>query len=283
MPSFTSRYLAIAAVSLLLAACQSAPQHSTAIPPDPMVVALSQLELTLNNGQLDDARRQLADVQARASNDTRVEYYQRRLADAYLQKGQAALQQGDLDSATQALGQARSLMPQAPALTTGLDSAIGQARSAEQQAAAARAQAAAQAKADADAAARLAQAQQLRAAAEQQAAALKASQAAAAATPSTPAAPRAQLIDPAAKTSVVALPMLDSQDNDALRALLDRVAADVVQYDCAVRIQVRQAKDYPWVASLLSARVKRLQPGYALRVAQDLKAEQAPRLLLSPR
>ena len=89
--------------------------------------------------------------------------------------------------------------------------------------------------------------------------------------------------DPNAKTSVVPLPMLDSHDNEALRDLLDSVAADVVHYDCAVRVQVRQAKDYPWVASLLSARVKRLQPGYALRLVQDLKPDETPRLVLSPR
>ncbi|MCY1289845.1 hypothetical protein D9M68_275990 [compost metagenome] len=279
MSSFTSRYLAIAAFSLLLTACQSAPPRLAELPADDLVVAFSQLEQSLNNGQLDQARSQLRDVQQRASNDTRVEHFQRRLADAYLLKGQAALQQGDLDSATQALGTARSLMPQAPALTTGLDSAIDQARSAEQQAAQARAAAAAQTKAS-EQAARLEQARLQREAAERRAAALQAQAAPATAEPP---APSAQLIDPAAKASVVPLPMLDSQDNEALRDLLDRVAADVVGFDCAVRVQVRQAKDYPWVASLLAARVKRLQPGYALRLVQDLKPEAAPRLVLSPR
>lgn len=283
MSSFISRYLAIATCSLLLAACQSAPQRPAEVPTDDLVAAFNQLEQDLNSHQLDAARSQLATVQQRAGGDTRIEYYQRRLADAYLQKGQAALQAGDLDGATQALGQARSLMPQAPALTTGLDTAIDQARNAEQQAEQARLDPAAQQTKAREDAERL---QQQRAAAsaaalaQAQKAAAQAAQASAAAQP---AAPRALVIDPAAKASSVALPMLDAQDNDALRAQLDRVAADVVHFDCTVQIQVRQAKDYPWVASLLSARVKRLQPGFALRTSQVLKPDATPRLVLSPR
>ncbi|AYC30927.1 hypothetical protein D3880_00340 [Pseudomonas cavernae] len=277
MTQYASRCLSIVAISLLLAACQSAPQQVTNLPTDDLVAALSQLEQSIDRGQLSSAESQLAALQPRAAGDTRLESLQRRLADAYMQQGQSALQRGDLDTASTALAQARSLMPQAPALTTGLDSAISQARSAKQsaaQAAAAKAQAEAAAK---EAAARAEQAKQLRLAAERQAAAVQAT-----ALPNAPSEPKPHLIDPAAATSVVPLPMLDSQDNEALRQLLDRVAADVVQFDCAVRVQVRQAKDYPWVASLLSARVKRLQPGYALRLVQDLKPDAAPRLLLSP-
>ncbi|CAD5106678.1 PA5502 family lipoprotein [Zestomonas carbonaria] len=273
MSLFTSRYLAIAALSLLLSACQSAPQQVATLPVDELVSAFSQLEQSIERGELERADEQLAALQPRAAGDTRLESLQRRLADAYLQQGQGALQRGDLDSAAQALGRARGLMPQAPALTTGLDEAIGQARSTEQQAAMARAAAEAKAREEA---ARLEQARQLREAAERQAAAIQPQV-------SESARFRPLLIDPNAKTSVVPLPMLDSHDNEALRDLLDSVAADVVHYDCAVRVQVRQAKDYPWVASLLSARVKRLQPGYALRLVQDLKPDETPRLVLSPR
>ena len=44
---------------------------------------------------------------------------------------------------------------------------------------------------------------------------------------------------------------LDTQDRDALRALMDKAAADVVTFRCAVQVQVREAKDYPFVAALL--------------------------------
>ncbi len=275
MMSFASRCLSIVAVSLLLAACQSAPQVAS-LPTDDLVGAFRQLEQSLAAGQLSTAESQLGALQQRAAGDTRLEQYQRQLAEAYLQRGQQALQAGDLDSAAQALGQARSLMPQAPALTTGLEGAIGQAREAELDAARA-----AELSAAREEAARLEQARQLRLAAERQATAIQATQLPN--SPAEPAAkPQARLIDPAAASSVVPLPMLDNQDNERLRSLLDAVAADVVAFRCAVRIEVRQAKDYPWVAALLSARVKRLDPGFSPRLSQAIKPTQTPQLVLSP-
>lgn len=95
-------------------------------------------------------------------------------------------------------------------------------------------------------------------------------------------APRAQLIDPAAPSSTVPLPMLDAGDREALRDLLDRVAADVVAFGCAVSLEVREAKDYPFVAALLSARIKKLDPGFAPRLSPVYKPDQEPRLVLSP-
>ena len=68
----------------------------------------------------------------------------------------------------------------------------------------------------------------------------------------------------------------------ALRTLMDKAAADVVTYRCAVQVQVRQAKDYPFVAALLSARVKKLDPAFKLQISQQLAAEQEPSLQLSP-
>ena len=94
--------------------------------------------------------------------------------------------------------------------------------------------------------------------------------------------PQAQLIDPKASQTQIALPMLDTQDRDALRALMDKAAADVVTFRCAVQVQVRQAKDYPFVAALLSARVKKLDPAFKLQISQQLAAEQEPSLQLSP-
>ena len=86
--------------------------------------------LSLAEERLDDARSQLSTLQQRASGDTRLEQYQRQLAEAYMEQGREALQQGDLDRAAQALGQARSLMPQAPALSHDLNQAIDSARAA---------------------------------------------------------------------------------------------------------------------------------------------------------
>jgi hypothetical protein len=89
------------------------------------------------------------------------------------------------------------------------------------------------------------------------------------------------LIDPSAARSVIALPMLDSQDNARLRSLLDAVAADVVTFRCAVRIEVREAKDFPWVASLLNARIKRLDPTFSARLSHVVNPDKAPQLVLS--
>ena len=100
--------------------------------------------------------------------------------------------------------------------------------------------------------------------------------------PVVAAAPRARLIDPAAASSSVPMPMLDAGDRDSLRDLLDRVAADVVAFDCAVRLEVREAKDYPFVAALLSARIKKLDPGFSPQFSPVLKPDQEPRLVLSP-
>jgi hypothetical protein len=275
MLSFTSRALPLLAFALLLAACQNRALQAPLPATDELVSAFRQLELSLDAGRLEEAQQRLGELQQRASGDTRLEQYRRQLAEAYMQQGQQALQKGDLDTATSALGSARALLPQAPALTTGLDDAIADAREESLRAAE---------QARAEAAAREEQARQLRLAAERQAAIQPAQPSSLPVErASAPAAPRARLIDPSAAASAVPLPMLDYQDNEGLRNLLDSVAADVVGFDCAVRIEVREAKDFQWVAALLSARVKKLDSGFSLSLNQTLKPEQEPRLLLSPR
>ncbi len=277
MKSFAFRGLPLFLV-LLLAGCQSNQQHS--LPPvDDLVVAFRQLDLSLAEERLDDARSQLSTLQQRASGDTRLEQYQRQLAEAYMEQGREALQQGDLDRAAQALGQARSLMPQAPALSHDLNLAIDSARTARQAAAEQQARDAA-AKLDAE---RQEQLRQQRLASERQAVAAVAVIPASQPTPVVERQPTARLIDPSAATSTVAMPMLDNQDNETLRRLLDSVAADVVTFRCAVRIEVREAKDYPWVAALLSARVKKLDPSFRPQLSQKIVPQQIPRLLLSPK
>ena len=276
MRSFAFRGLPLFLV-LLLAGCQSSQQHS--LPPvDDLVIAFRQLDLSLAEERLDDARSQLNTLQQRANRDTRLEQYQRQLAEAYMEQGQEALQQGDLDRAAQALGQARSLMPQAPALSHDLNQAINSARAARQTAAEQQAREAA-AKLDAE---RQEQLRQQRLDSERQAKVAASAAPANQARPVAESTPSARLIDPSAATSVVALPMLDSQDNQQLRRLLDSVAADVVTFRCTVRIEVREAKDYPWVAALLSARIKKLDPSFRPQLSQTIAPQQVPRLLLSP-
>lgn len=274
MISFASRCLSILAISLL-AACQSTskgPGQAT----DELLGDFRLLEQNLASGQLSEAKSQLKSLHGRASGDARLELYQRQLAEAYLRQGQTALQTGDLDRAAKALSQARQLMPQAPALTTGLGGAIAQVRQTELDAADLASNAAEQAAAQAQVA-RGEQARQLHQAAERQAAALRAVQ-----LPEAAPEPHTQLIDPAAPSSVVALPMLDSRDNQGLYRLLDAVAAEVLKYRCTVEIQVRQASDYLWLAPLLNARIERLDPRFSPTMSQVLAPAQTPQLRLSP-
>lgn len=284
MKSFISRCLPLLLVSLLTStAFNVARAADDELPVDDLVSAFRNLDQSISRGQLQQAESQLASLRQRAAGDTRLEQYQRQLAENHLQQGQTALQNGDLNGASASLGKARGLLPQAPALTSGLDNAIAKARAAEL-AAAEQAQLAAKQAAAKQAAAKAEQARQQKLAAERAAAQKKAAAALAASqVPVAPAKPQAQLIKPDAASSTISLLMLDEKDNDGLRKLLDGVAADVVNFDCAVRIDVRQAKDFPWVAALLSARVKKLDPAFKLQLSQALNAEQVPQLVLTPK
>ncbi|MFC5696088.1 hypothetical protein ACFPU0_11035 [Pseudomonas sp. GCM10022186] len=127
MKLFATRCLPVVAFSLLLAACQTA-QQAAKEPTDELLGSFSQLDRELSEGKLNEAEVHLKRLEDNAIGDSRLAQYQRRLADAWLKRGQAALQQGDLDNATKALSHARSLMPRAPALTTGLNDALDTAR-----------------------------------------------------------------------------------------------------------------------------------------------------------
>ncbi|MFZ6047975.1 hypothetical protein ACFW0H_17845 [Pseudomonas sp. CR3202] len=127
MKLFATRCLPVVAFSLLLAACQTA-QQAAKVPTDELAGGFHQLDRELAEGKLNEAEGHLKSLEERAIGDRRLEQYQRQLADTWLKRGQAALQQGDLDHATKALSHARSLMPRAPALTTGLNDALDTAR-----------------------------------------------------------------------------------------------------------------------------------------------------------
>lgn len=129
MKPFASRYLLLAAFSLILAACSSTPAEQPAAPAQPD--AWQQLEQTIASNELATAEDQLAGLQAQSPDDERLESYQRQLAEAYLQRSQIVLQKGDVNAAATALARARVLMPQAPALTGGVNGAISHARKAE--------------------------------------------------------------------------------------------------------------------------------------------------------
>lgn len=129
MKPFASRYLLLAAFSTLLMACQSKPVEApvAAAAPD----AYQQLDQNIASSELATAEDQLAALQSKSPDDPRLEQYQRQLAEAYLSRSQIVLQKGDVNAAATALSRARALMPKAPALTSGVNGAIANARKAE--------------------------------------------------------------------------------------------------------------------------------------------------------
>ncbi len=245
---------------------------------DPVVQALRQLDQNAANGQLSQAEAELKALQQQIPGDTRLEQAQRQISAGYLKQGQAALQNGDLSAAQAALTKTQSLGAAAVAQSSGLAKEIAQAQNQAAQQAQAQQAAAKRAVEARIAAERAEQARQQRLAAERKAAAAAPQVAAVV----KPAEPQAQLIDPTASSSVVALPMLDKKDNDQLRTLLDQAAADVVTFNCSVLVEVRASKDYPWVFALLSARVKKLDPSFNLVIEHSVVSAQEPQMILTP-
>lgn len=304
------RYLAVLALSLLLGEARA--DYWTV---DELVEGFNQVSAQIARGELQAAEAGLDVLRQRtASNDVRIGQYQRELASAYLQQGRQQLQAGDKAGAGATLAKGeRHLAATSPAFRQQYQAVVAEGGSAKPAAAPvvaakpqpvakpAEAKAPEERREDVERRLREAEAtiarkeaerarqQQLaeeKAAAEREAAQAQPAPAVVAKVeepkPVVAAAPRARLIDPNAASSSVPMPMLDANDRDSLRNLLDQVAADVVAFDCAVRLEVREAKDYPFVAALLSARIKKLDPGFSPQFSPVLKPDQEPRLVLSP-
>ena len=235
MKLFNFRYLLLAAFCLLLGACQSTPTADQ-LAQQQRAAAIAQLEQNLASSELATAEDQLAALQAQTPDDPQLVQYQRQLAEAYLQRSQIVLQKGDVNAAANALSRARALMPKAPALTGGVNSAIAHARKAELDAAEA---------------------------------ALKAAEAR----------PPAKVIDPAAESTTVALNIADIKK---LRHQLDLIAQDIVNYQCAVTLQVPRTADYPWLSTLISKRVKKLDPAFDLKLERQIVRTVPAQMVLTP-
>ena len=235
MKLFNSRYLLLAAFSLLLGACQSTPTADQ-LAQQQRAAAIAQLEQNLTSNELATAEDELGALQAQTPDDPQLVQYQRQLAEAYLQRSQIFLQKGDVNAAATALSRARTLMPKAPALTSGVNSAIAHARKAEL---------------------------------DKAEAALKAAEAR----------PPAKVLDPAAESTTVALNITDIKK---LRHQLDLIAQDVVNYQCAVTLQVTRTADYPWLATLISKRVQKLNPDFDLKLNRQIIRHVPAQMVLVP-
>jgi len=92
--------------------------------------------------------------------------------------------------------------------------------------------------------------------------------------------PQAKVIDPTAASTTVALNL---NDMAKLRRQLDAIAADVVNYQCDVSIQAPRTDDYPWLATLLTKRVKKLDPDFDLKLEKQILRNIPAQMVLSPR
>lgn len=98
---------------LLLLGCQGFPAETN------IDNELVRLRSAVSAGDLDIAWQRLQALERYAEQDERIEEAQKALAAAYMQRGQTALQQGDLDEVARSLYYARQLLSEAPALTVG--------------------------------------------------------------------------------------------------------------------------------------------------------------------
>ncbi|MFK3799807.1 PA5502 family lipoprotein [Pseudomonas sp. NPDC088444] len=234
MKPFPSRYLLLAAFSVLLGACQSKPVEAPA--PAAAPDAYEQLDQNIASSELATAEDQLAALQSKDPEDPRLEQYQRKLAEAYLTRSQIVLQKGDVNAAATALSRARALMPKAPALTSGVNGAIAHARKAELE------------KAEAE----------LRAAEAKR---------------------TAKIIDPTVESTTIALKITDSKQ---LRRQLNDIASDVTAFNCEVIVQVPRTDDYPWLATLLSKRVTKINPDFELQIQREIEKSAPAQIILKP-
>ncbi|MNY33835.1 hypothetical protein D3C86_1681330 [compost metagenome] len=92
--------------------------------------------------------------------------------------------------------------------------------------------------------------------------------------------PQAKVIDPTAESTTVALNLTDMAK---LRRQLDAIAADVVNYQCDVSIQAPRTQDYPWLATLLTKRVKKLDSEFDLNLEKQILRNIPAQIVLSPR
>jgi hypothetical protein len=92
--------------------------------------------------------------------------------------------------------------------------------------------------------------------------------------------PKAKVIDLTAQSTTVTL---NINDMAKLRRQLDAIAVDVVNFQCDVSIQAPRTDDYPWLANLLTKRVKKLDPQFDLNLERQIIRTVPAQMVLSPR
>lgn len=283
MSRFIGRCLVACSFLLILTACQSTAQLPSATAVDEFAVAEADFANHLAEQELDLAGEQLQGLRDKHPDEQRLDLLQQRLATAWLEVGEHALQNSDVETASAALIQAKRLLPQAPALTEGLSAAIAAAQApvvepvapvkptAPRKKPVPKKPPVIEEKADPESVVQQPEPQpELHIE-----------------TVEVPAEPprskvKSRLIDVNAVQTIVPMPMLSKRNDHQLGRLLDAVAADVVKFRAAVSIEVADTRDFNWVAALLLARVKKLDAGFKPRLKEVIRSEQPAQLIITP-
>ncbi|MDY7220011.1 hypothetical protein TOI97_10600 [Denitrificimonas sp. JX-1] len=292
MPRFLGRYLLIFSFIGALTACQSTMDLFT----KPVFNELADAELLfanrLENKQLDLAAQQLDELQVIYPDEPRVEILQQHLAQAWLVVGEQALQMSDMETASAALIQAKRLLPQAPALTTGLSEALMKAQTPPaKDVPQAVKQPAPRKKTTTKTTSVVskpkANAEPTTGGKDVESASEVSDIAEPAQTVIEPfifqrSKAKSSMIDPNAEQTVIPMPMLSQRNNYSLGRLLDDVAQDVVRFRATVTIEVVDTRDFHWVAALLSTRVKKLDANFKPRLREVIRSDQPAQLIITP-
>ena len=290
MPQIIWRSLLAFSLAMALSACQAPAKQISEPVIDQFAVSAQVFDTYVEGNQLVAAEQQLQTLGADYSDDERLPALQQRLAAAWLKNGQQALQNADVLAASTALMHAKRLMPQAPALTEGLSTALAEVQAqvvppvVEQEIVKPVVKRPAAAK------------PAPRVPARKIATPIKTAPAVTVIEPTVmepkleqaplattkPRSKKARIIDPLADSTTLPMPMLASRNDHQLGRLLDDVASDVVRFRAAVSIEVADTRDFHWVATLLSARVKKLDASFKPRLQEVIRSDSPAQLVITP-
>ena len=284
------RSLLAFSLAMSLSACQAPTKQISEPVIDQFAVSAQVFDTYVEGNQLVAAEQQLQTLGADYSDDERLPALQQRLAAAWLKNGQQALQDSDVLAASTALMHAKRLMPQAPALTEGLSTALAEVQA--QAAPPVIEQEIVKPVVKRPAAAKPAP----RVPARKIATPIKTAPAVTVIEPTVmepkleqaplattkPRSKKARIIDPLADSTTLPMPMLASRNDHQLGRLLDDVASDVVRFRAAVSIEVADTRDFHWVATLLSARVKKLDASFKPRLQEVIRSDSPAQLVITP-
>lgn len=282
MSPLIGRNLIALSLFFILSACQSTIQHDH----DSMIDEFAVAELVFNTHlaahELEPAGHQLDALRQTYPDDPRLDTLQQRLATAWLANGEQALKEADIDTASAALMQAKRLLPQAPALTEGLSSALAAVQTPVVEPAAPAVQRP------------MRRQQPLPKFAPKPAVPRNTDSAVTKVEPASvvdeialtlpvrTTKQKARVLDLNSASTVIGLPMLATRNNHQLGRLLDDVAVDVVKFRAAVSIEVADTRDFHWVAALLSARVKKLDTNFMPRLKEVIRSDNTAQLVITP-